>query len=465
MSEEPSGTHQKALQINLDASKYGTFVEIGAGQEVARWFFRVGGASGTIAKTMSAYDMTISDAIYGPCDRYVSRRRLEDMLDREYGLLVERLEAKRGASTRFFVFADTVATRGYKTGTEGHGWLGIRFQAEPQTAPSQILMHVRLLDIDILQEQEAIGILGVNLVHSALYRHGQPGMLIDALRDNLLAGRVEVDMIQFSGPAFAGVDNRIMALQLVEKGLTKAVMFTAGGDVVRPADELYKKCILVERGSFRPVTKVTINMLECATARFVQEPKVQGEEVVLLMEMTLKNLTNDGTIDPQDFLDRVDILSALGKSVLISNYFEYYRLAAYLFLHTKKMIGLAMGVPSLREIFAEKYYGDLEGGILESFGRLFKNDLKLYIYPLLEPRTNALITADNLSVEPHLRHLYAYLLENRYIESIRDFNPACLPIFSGQVLAKIRAKDDSWEKDVPLEVARIIRERKLFQRG
>ena len=462
MNKEALGTHQKALQINLDPSKYGTFVEIGAGQEVARWFFRVGGASGTIAKTMSAYDMTISDAIYGPCERYVSRKRLQDMLDREFELLTERLDATRGASTKFFVFADTVATRGYKSGSEGHGWLGIRFQTEPQHEPSQILMHVRLLDVEALQEQEAIGLVGVNLLHSAMYLHQDPFTLIDSLLDNLTPERVEVDMIKFSGPAFAGVDNRLMALQLVQKGLTKAAMFTAAGEVVRPADELYKKSILVERGSFRPVTNVTINMLECATAQFVQEPKVQGEDVMVLMEMTLTNLTEDDKIDHKDFLDRVDILCALGKTVLISNYFEYHRLAAYLFLHTKKMIGIAMGVPSLREVFDEKYYTNLEGGILESFGRLFKNDLKLYVYPLKEPKSGALITAGNLVVAPNLRHLYAYLIENRSIESMRDFDERCLPVFSRDVLAKIRGGDLSWEKDVPAQVAQMITERKLF---
>ena len=462
MSTETLGTHQKALQVNLDASKYGAFVEIGAGQEVARWFFRVGGASGTIAKTMSAYDMTISDAIYGPCERYVSRKRLQAMLDREFELLTERLAEKRGATTKFFVFANTVATRGYKSGTEGHGWLGFRFQTEPQCEPSQVLMHVRLLDVDVLQEQEAIGVLGVNLIHGALYRHPDPAALIDSLMDGLTSERVEVDMIKFSGPAFAAVDNRIMALQLVQKGLTKAVMFTAAGEVVRPADELYKKSIIVERGSFRPVTNVTMNMLECATAQFVQEPKAQGEDVIVLMEMTLKNLTEDDKIDPQDFLDRVDILCALGKNVLISNYLEYHRLAAYLFLHTKKMIGIAMGVPSLRDVFDEKYYTNLEGGILESFGRLFKNDLKLYVYPLKEPKSGALITAGNLRVAPNLRHLYAYLIENRLIESIRDFDERCLPIFSRDVLAKIRCGDANWEQDVPAQVAQMIRERKLF---
>ncbi|MBI3875340.1 MAG: TonB-dependent receptor [Verrucomicrobia bacterium] len=463
MSREIPGTHQKALQINIDAAQYGTFVEIGAGQEVARWFFRVGGASGTIAKTMSAYDITISDAIYGPCERYVSRQRLESMLEREYELLLERLESKRGDKTKFFIFADTVATRGFKSGAEGHGWLGIRFQTEPRGEPSQILLHARLLDPETVQEQESLGVLGVNLIHAAMYLHQDPFALIDSLLDNLTSERIEVDMIKFSGPKFADVDNRIMALHLVQKGLTKAAMFTAKGEVVRPADELYKKCIIVERGSFRPITHITLDMLNCATGLFVQEPKVQGEDVMVLMEMTLKNLTDgDKPVDHQDFLARVDILSALGKNVLISNYLEYYRLAGYLFLYTKKMIGLAMGVPSLREVFDEKYYTHLEGGILESFGRLFKNDLKLYVYPLQEPKTGALITAGNLRVAPNLRHLYAYLVENRFIESLRDYNEAYLPIFSRDVLAKLRAGDPSWEAAVPPIVAQMIRERRLF---
>ena len=462
MSSETLTTHNKALQINLDPSKYGTCVEIGAGQEVARWFFRVGGASGTIAKTMSAYDMTISDAIYGPCDRYVSRQRLQSMLQREFLLLQERLNEKRGATTRFFVFANTVAARSYKRKDDAHGWLGVEFQTEPNGPASQIIIHARLLDKENVQEQEALGVVGVNLIYGAIYQYKDPYSLIDTLLDNLTTDRVEVDMIEFSGPAFVGVDNRLMSLQLVQKGLTKAAMFLSNGTVVQPADVLYKKCIIVERGSFRPVTKVTIDMLECATAQFVQEPRVQGEDVVVLMEMTLKNLIDGDAIDHKDFLDRVDILGSLGKTVLISNYAEFHRLASYLFLYTKKMIGIAMGVPTLREIFDEKYYADLEGGILESFGRLFKNDLKLYVYPFREPKSGAIISAANLQVAPNLRHLYAYLLENRLIESMCGFNENCLPIFSRDVLAKIRRGDSSWENMVPPQVAAMIKERKLF---
>ena len=460
--QEVLGTHQKALQINLDPTKYGTFAEIGAGQEVARWFFRVGGAAGTIAKSISAYDMIISDAIYGHSERYVSRQRLETMLQYEYNLLLERLNEKRGSSTRFFVYSDTVAAKSFTRQEDAHGWLGIRFQTEPQKEPSQIIIHVRMWDKENVQQQEALGILGVNLVHGALYLHDDPEKLLVSLVDNVGSDRIEVDMVQFSGPCFAKMDNRFMALKLVQHGLTNAALFKANGEVVQPADFFYKKHILVERGSFRPITKVTLDMLRCAQAQFVQEPNVEGEEIVTIMEMTLKNLIEGDKIDPQDFLDRVDILGALGKTVLISDFGEYYRLAGYFFRYTKKMHGIVMGVPSLKEIFDEKYYTSLAGGILESFGRMFKNDLKLYVYPLLDPHTGSLISATNLRVAPHLRHLHAYLVENRFIEGLRDYDETFLPIFSKDVLLKIRQGDSSWDEMVPAEVAKVIRERNLF---
>ncbi len=463
MRRDVLATRDKALKVNLDPTKYGTFAEIGAGQEVARCFFQVGGASGTIAKTISAYDMVVSDAIYGPTERYVSRQRLQPMLDYEYRLLLERLEAKRGAKTRFFVFADTVAARSYSRHDEAHGWMGVKFQTEPKGEPSQIIIHVRMLDKENVQEQEALGIIGVNLIYGALCHHTEPETLIASLLDNLTRERIDVDMIKFDGPAFKGVDNRLMALQLVTQGLTDSAMFTADGEVAQAAEVLYKKPILVERGSFRPVTKVTIDMLNCAQAQFVQEPPVQGEEIVVLMEMTLKNLTGEGgVIDHKDFLDRAGLLGALGKTVLISNYARYFRLATYLSGYTKKMIGIAMGVPSLRELFEEKYYTDLEGGILESFGRMFKNDLRLYAYPFQDTTTGSIITAGNLRVAPHLRHLYAYLLENHFIQSIADYNDAFLPIISREVLGKIQTGDSAWEIMVPPQVAHIIKERKLF---
>lgn len=456
--------HQKALEVNLDPTTYGTFAEIGAGQEVARWFFRVGGASGTVAKTISAYDMDVSDAIYGPCGRYVSRQRLQTMLDREFHLLVARLGGKRGATTRFFAFANTVAARSYSRPDDAHGWMGIKFEAAPTAEPSQILMHVRLLDRENVAQQEALGIVGVNFVHAALRCGEDREALLAALLDSLTAERVEVDVIEFTGPAFAGCDNRLMSLQLVQRGLTNAAMIAASGEVVQPAEVLYKKPILVVRGSFRPVTTAILDMLECSVAQFVQEPKVQGDEVVVLTEMTLNNLLEDGAIDHQDFLARADILGALGKTVVISNYGQYYRLAAYLFGFTKKMIGITMGVPTLRELFDEKYYDDLPGGILESFGRLFKNDLKVYVYPQADAATGALISAANLVVQPHLRHLYAYLVENHFIESIRGFRAEYLPVYARDVLARLQAGDPGWRPMVPPRVAELIEGRGLWGR-
>ncbi|PYI62805.1 MAG: nicotinate-nucleotide adenylyltransferase, partial [Verrucomicrobia bacterium] len=363
-------TDEKALRINLDPAKYGTFAEIGAGQEVARRFFRVGGGAGTIAKTMSAYDMTFSDAIYGRANRYVSRVRLQKMLDHEYDLLIERLDRKFGNEKTFFVFADTVAARSFKERNESHGWLGVRFQSQPRAQPSQIIIHVRLLDEGNVEQQEALGVIGVNLLHGAFYDR-QPEKLISSLQENLAPGRIEVDMIKFSGPLFQNVDNRLMSLQLVSQGLTNAVMFKADGETVQPAEVFYKKAILVERGSFRPVTYATNDMLDGARRVFLAQSGCSEDDLIVLMEMTLEHLLAGGQLDHPDFLARVDVLGALGRTVLISRFGEYYRLAGYLFRYTNKPIGLVMGVPSLIQIFNEKYYTKLEGGILEALGRMF----------------------------------------------------------------------------------------------
>jgi hypothetical protein len=344
MPAEKLSVAQKALAINLDNAKYGAFAEIGAGQETARWFFRVGGAAGTVAKTISAYDMAVSDAIYGPADRYVSRRRLQAMLDHEWESLATQLGKTRGDKSTFFTFANTVTTRSFTRKDEGHGWLGVKFQTQPHEASSQIMIHVRLLDDDTVREQEALGILGVNLIHGAFYLHGGPTKLIGSLLDDLGAGRVEVDMIKFSGPRFAGLDNRLMALQLVEQGLAEAALFTADGEAVIPSELLYKKPVLVERGSFRPLTNPMLEMLELAQAQFTREKSLAGEPPVTLFEMTLRQLQVGDKIDHRDFLDRVDTLGALGKPVLISNFLRYHRLVGYLSRHTQKPVGLPIGL-------------------------------------------------------------------------------------------------------------------------
>src|SRR5580693_2700673 len=486
-SSELLTTNRKALTVNLDEAKYGTFAEIGAGQEVARQFFQAGGAAGTIAKSISAYDMKFSDAIYGKTARYVSRERLGVMLDHEYDLLIERLNEVRGGRTAFFVFADTVAAKSFKGTNEAHGWMGVRFQSEPNTPPSVIILHVRMWDKENVLQQQALGVVGVSLVFGAFYYLNDQDQFIRSLADNLTVDRIEVDMINFSGPLFSTVDNRLMSLKLVQYGLTNAVMFSPKEEVLQPSEVLYKKAILVERGSFRPVTLVNIDMMGCALAQFLVEPALKGVDVVVLMEITMANLLASGNIDYEDFLARIDTLAAIGNNVLISNYLEFFRLTSYFRRYTKQMVGVAMVINNLLEIFNESYYENLDWGILESFGRLFKNLIKLYIYPMrksaydryclnnpsacpiplsgtsLHPlATDVWINAVNLQVELHLRNLYAHLLENGSLVPILGSNPAVMDIFSRDVLAKIQHGEDGWEAMVPENVAAVIKERGLF---
>ena len=453
--------NKKAFEINMTKPVYGTFAEIGAGQEVARRFFHVGGAAGTVAKTISAYDMTFSDAIYGKSTRFVSKQRLGEMLDHEYALLVERLDEKVGAERTFFAFADTVAARSYKAHNESHGWLGIRFQSAPRTPPNDIVLHVRMLDETNQQQQEALGIVGVNLIHGAFFKRRDPRAFIASLTDDLGCGRIEIDMVRFSGHDFAMVDNRIMCLELVTQGLAEAVLFRGDGEVIQAAELFYHKPLLVQRGSFRPVTNVHRDMMECAQTMFLMDGALEGEQPEVLHEITMKNLMRDGQLDLQDFLDRVDMLGALGRNVLISNHGEFYRLMQYLRRYTDRPIGLPLGVPSLHEIFDQKYYTDLAGGILEGLGRLFKKGVRLYVYPTKDEQDH-IVEVSSFKVDSDLRLLYAFLLENRFIIPMEGCNLSNLGINSAKTMEKLQAGDPTWETMVPSRVAEIIRTRKFF---
>jgi hypothetical protein len=452
---------EKALAVNLDPARYGTFAEIGAGQEVVRWFFRAGGAAGTIAKSISAYDMTVSDAIYGPCARYVCRERLESMLAYEHALNRSRLQARRGDTTAFFAFADTVAARSFRGNQECHGWMGVQFQCRPNDADSRIVLHVRMLDAEATAQQEALGIVGVNLLYGASFLHEDPDELVASLLDGLSTARIEIDMIELSGAAFADVDNRVMSLRLVQLGLSGAAMFSAKGEVLQPSEVLRRRPILVERGSFRPVTHVNLDMLACATRAFRGEVGAEDEPVAL-MEITMRNLLAEGELDLRDFLARAEVLAATGCTVLISDYSEFYRLAAYLHRYTDRRIGVVLGAGSLGQLFDERFYEHLEGGILESFGRLFKNDLVVYVYPLRDPATGTLTTVRNLAVAPALRDLYAYLVARGCIRPLEDVRTDVLHVFSRDVLAMIRSGDPAWESMVPREVAEAIKSRGFF---
>jgi hypothetical protein len=457
-------THGKALRVNLDQRRYGTFAEIGAGQEVVRWFFRVGGAAGTVAKSMSAYDMTVSDAIYGQSDRYVSRGRLEAMLNHEHSLNLDRLANVRGDTTSFFSFADTVSARNFQGTNECHGWMGVRFQAYPRDQDSQIIIHFRLLDPTNVLQQEAIGILGVNLLYGAFFLHHEPDELVESLHDHLGASRVEVDMIELTGIAFRAIDNRLMSLNLVQKGLSQAAMFGPDGKVRLPSDVFYKRPVLVERGSFRPVTNVNLDIIRAAKEAFTERLKPEErDKVVCIAELTMRNLKGDAEeCDTRDFLARADVLASAGLTVLVSDYFEFYRLAGYLRGLTNKPMAIGLGAVTIPQLFDHAYYTKLEGGLLESIGRLFRGDMTLFVYPYCDKTSGEMKTVESITLPPDTQPLYDYVVRAGKIVPLTNHDPACLPIDSRDVLKKIASGDAAWEGMVPAQVVQVIKDRNLF---
>jgi len=453
---------QKALRTNLNPNIYGSFAEIGAGQETVRHFFRAGGASGTIAKAMSAYDKEFSDAIYGQEDagRYVTENRLRKMLNHEYQLLHERINRETSPDKCFFAFANTVATINFAKTFKGHGWLGVRYQTRPDREANEVIVHVRLHEDNPKYQQETIGAMGVNLIYAAYNLYEEPKSFLLSLYDGIDRTAIEVDLINFSGPDFDHIDNRLMSLQLIKNGFTDAVIFGPEGKNLLPAELLYKKNILAMRGSFRPVTRVNMDMIKKGYKQFIKSKNVQKEDAVVLFEITLNNLLADGTLDEQDFLDRADILCSIGQTVLISNYQEYYRLVDYFAGFTKKRIGLIMGIPSLQEIFDEKYYEHLTGGILEAMGRLFSKSLVIYAYPF---RGEASITTvSDIVVNDLFKNIFDYLKQTRRVRDIEDFDPDILSIWSREVLRKIRTGETGWEDSLPTYVDKIIKEKGLF---
>lgn len=454
----------KALRINLNEHIYGTFAEIGAGQETVRNFFRAGGASGTIAKTMSAYDKDFSDAIYGeePDGRYVTESRLKKMLSHEMQLLEERIIREKHPNKLFFAFANTVATIDFAKQYLGHGWVGIKYQTDPNEEYSEIHMHIRFKETEALLQQQTLGTLGVNLIYGAYYKHDQPKKLLRYLYDHIDKDKLEIDTINFTGPNFEKVDNRLMSLQLIKNGMTEAVIFGPDGNNILPARILYKKNVLALRGSFRPVTKVNMDMFQRSHEMFLNENRVDPKKALVIFEITLSNLRAEGEIDEQDFMDRARLLCSLGQTVMISNFQEYYKLVEYFSNYTKNRMGLTMGVNNLVDIFDEKYYRHLSGGILEAFGKLFFKDLKVYLYPMLDPETGEFVNSENVKVHPRMKELYKFFKYNGKLADIKNYNPKILEIFSRDVLRKIETGESGWEEMLPEGVAHLIKEKELF---
>ncbi len=455
-------TEEKALKINLTNDIYGCFAEIGAGQEVAANFFKAGGSSGTIAHTQSAYDMKISDSMYGEASRYVCEERLVTMLETEYREKMELLP-KKSKEARLFAFCNTVEALNYHKTNQGHGWVGLRFQLEIGAEPNDVILHIKMHDNSHKAQQEALGILGVNLIYASYFHNDDLDEFLDNLVHRLPRERMEIDMLRISGPQFEDVDNRIIALNLVKRGITDATMFGLSGNVLQPATALYKKNILLVRGRFRPVTKVHIDMMERGKEQFLSEEGIDKKNVRLVVELTLKDLTADGRISDKDFVDRAELLSTLGYTVMVSNYLKHYKMADYLCsIGRGHKMGIIVGIYNLQTIFDERYYDNLRGGLLEAFGRGFGSNVKLYVYPANDVETGELYSLENFQPAKHLKGLLQYLMDVNKLEGFNNYNPSLLGIMSDDVLEKIRAGASSWEEDVPEVVVKAIKFYELF---
>ncbi len=453
-THERPRTLEKALKINLAHRVYGTFAEIGAGQEIADWFFRAGGASGTVAKTMSAYDMTFSDEIYGKSARYVSRQRMVAMLDHEYQIVQDRLATKRGDATTFFALANTVRAKGFRdTKEECHGWMGLRFQTDPLGPSSDIQLHVRLLDATNARQAEALGILGVNLLYAAYHLREHLPTFLHSLMDDLSRWRVEIDMVDFSGPAFAApvYQDRLVALELVRSDLADAALFGANGEIWQPSDILYKRPVLLNRGSFDPITRVNLDMLAQGERAFIEEFGSKAEDHIEILEITMHNLLSmeDCSVEYDNFLARADVLQSLGKNVLISKYAEFHRLSGFLARHTQEPIGIILGLPLFEELFNERWYTDLEGGLLEAFGRLLRNQVRLYVYPAGDPMTGHIHHARQARVTREQQHLLHYLLDTGSVHGIENGLDDHIFQTSADVRQMIQTGDARWRDLVP----------------
>ncbi len=456
-------TEQKALRINLDDKIYGTIAEIGAGQEVARNFFQVGAAAGTIAKTMSAYDKEFSDAIYGKekSGRYVCQSRLYNMLDHEAKLMDERLGDKCALS-KFFVFADTISAINYTRTIKGNGWLGLRFQHHPCSEYSDLVLHVRMHDNNNRQQQEAIGHLGVNMIYACFYYLDDPEKLVTSLIDSIRE-RVTIDMIRCTGPAF-DIDNRLLSLFLVKNGLTEVAMFDEHKDSIHASEFLYKKSLMVVRGNFRPPTLVTEDVIKSSFEQFKNEDFVNPEKAYAITEITLDYLIQScgGKIDYQDFLDRTELICALGYKVIISNCSNHQKLINYLGDYKIKKLGIVLGIRELLDIINEKYHSNQDGRLLVAFGELFTKNIKIYAYPALMKDGQSIQTTKNLPVPDGIKFLYKHLLDSKQIVDVENYESEMLYIDPKIVYDNISHGRDGWQNKVPPKLRDLIIEKSLF---
>lgn len=456
-------TEQKALDINLNDPIYGTFAEIGAGQEVARNFFQAGAAAGTIAKTMSAYDKTYSDAIYGvePSNRYVSENRLYKMLDHEWSLMEERLSESRPDAT-FFVFADTVQAINYTRTIKGNGWLGLRFRLTPGGPVNDMVLHVKLLDTNNRLQQEAIGVLGVNMIYAIFYYNDDPEKMVRSLVDNI-KDRVSIDLLRINGEDFNFFDKRLISLYLVKHKLTSVTMFDVNNNSIHASEFLYRESLMVIRGNFRPPTIVTQDVIDSSYQQFKSETNLPDDKLNLMMEMTMEYLKGENAeIDEKDFLDRADMLGILGHNVLLSDCDNHQMLINYLSDYKIANLGLVIGARELQKIITDKYNNNQDGRLLVAFGELFSQNIKIYAYPAQNEMSKEIMTAQNMEVPEGIKFLYQYLLDSKQIVPVYAFNKDILHIYPFNVLQDIQENKAGWESNVPDVLVEMIKEKGLF---
>ena len=430
MAREIFETKRKALKINLNPDIYGTFAEIGAGQEVARNFFGAGAASGTIAKTMSAYDMAFSDAIYGveESGRYVSRTRLIKMLTHEFNLLTERLQGEKYKSKKFFAFADTVTTLNFTKTNDPHGWIGIRFQHEVDGPVNDIVVHIRLLDSDSRLQTKVLGILGVNLIFAAYYYAEDPQTMIESLVDNLSIGSVEIDLVKVSGPVFEHANERLLNLYLIAKGFAKAAIFRPDAHAAQIKDYLYKKNIIILRTKYRQKSNPNFDLFNLAVEQFKKNTGGTEEDTVVLIEVLMGNvLDEENRITNEDltyFAERAEYLCSTGNNIMVSNFRRNNHLAEFIQTFRPKHVGIATNTSNLKNIFnTDNYNKDLYTNELLSYiSGMFSKDVKLYAYPYLDKETNEIITTRNMPVAEEAKPLFHFLVQNKYIIDIENYD-------------------------------------------
>ena len=454
-------TTQKALEINLDQTIYGAFAEIGAGQEVVRHFFRASGGARTIAKSMSAYDMNISDDVYGRAERYVSCERLKTMLAREYELLQSRLDADERA---FFSFANTVQTRS----SAGDGWVGVRFQHEVDSSFSEVVLHINMFDRSSIQQQEAVGIVGVNLLYACYHHRGKCGEeFVRSLMDNISSERMEIDMIHVQGDAFEGEDSRLWSLELVKQNRCYSVMFNPEGEALLAKDCLYTKNILICRGGYRPPSRLGVDMMNKAAADFKKHlTPDEREHLIILPEISVSSLLERGRVNNRDFLARVDLLGALGYHTLISNYQEYAGLCRHLASISKKEAAIVLNYYNLEEMLDEKNYLVHAGGLLGGMADILGRRSRLYCYPGWDDESGRELSGENVGADGEIKHFVNYLKLKNRLNFIKTADPDCVRIWSREVLKMIQGGRKGWEDMVPEVVReRVIQERLFGYKG